>query len=163
MEAKKNKLNRIISIYEMVGGVVGFGATIFLIFQILPQLLSEEVPLSYQVLSVAILFYAIGGYLLSFFAGLFLWKQEKKGITLSIWSQIMQIPTFAIAGFSYLFVSGLEFFLITEGVYSMNFATYLGSHWDISYNPEGAPFFIGINFIAIAILVYLMKERNKSL
>ena len=155
------KWNRIISIYEMIGGVLGLGITIFLILSILPQLLSQEAPLFNKLFLVAIIIFAIGGYLLSFIAGLFLWKKQNKGIFLSIITQIIQIPKFAIAGFSYFFVSGIELF-VTISNSSLGFTTYFGSHWDISFYPEDKTFLIGVNIIAIIALIYFIKEYKKN-
>lgn len=155
------KWNRIISIYEMIGGVLGLGITIFLIFSTLPKLLSQEVPIFNKVFLIAIILFAIGGYSLSFIAGLFLWKKQSKGILLSIITQIIQIPKFAIAGFSYFFVSGLELFVTIDNS-SLGFTTYLGSHFDISFYPEDKAFLIGVNVIAFVVLSYLLKEYKKN-
>lgn len=155
------KWNRIISIYEMIGGIVGLGVTIFLIFKILPQLLNQEATISNKAFLIVLLIYAIGGYLLSFIAGLFLWKKQTKGILLSIITQIIQIPKFTIAGFSYFFVSGADLFIAISNS-SLDLTAYLGSHWNISFYPEDKTFLIGINIIAIIMLIKLKYTHDKT-
>ncbi len=145
----------------MIGGIVGLVTTILLIFIVLPQVLNQKTIMFNKIFIIIITLYAIFGYSLSFFSGLFLWKKQKKGIILSIITQIIQIPKLTIAGFSYSFISGLEFtFMISNSF--LRFTTYIGSHWNIAYYPENKTFLIGINFIAIILLIYLIKEYKKK-
>jgi len=149
-----SKSSRMIAIYEMAGGIVGLGIIIFLIPSILASL---------NIFMILISILAICGYILSFVAGLFLWKKMDKGITLSIICQAIQIPRFVIGSFSYLFISGLEFiiyFSLNNLLLKLkfNFSTYFGSHFDISYDPENSKYIlIGLNLVALALFIYLRK------
>lgn len=107
-------VNRIASVYEMLGGVAGVVVIIYLISNILPQLSGQTATSLQVILLIVIIIFALGGYILSFLAGVFLWKTSKRGIVLSLISQGMQIPQFAILGLSYMFVSGLEFTVLTD-------------------------------------------------
>jgi hypothetical protein len=155
------KWNRAISVYEMIGGILGLGITILLILNLLPQLLNQEVPAFNKIFLTIIIVYALGGYLLSFVAGLFLWKNLDKGILLSIIAQAIQIPKVAIVGFSYFFVSGIELFL-TISSFSAGFTTYFGSHWNITLYPNNGTFLIGVNIVATIVLISLIKEYKKN-
>ena len=149
-----SKWSRIIAVYEMAGGIIGLGLVIFLIPAILASL---------NVWMILISIFAVCGYILSFVAGLFLWKKMEKGIILSIICQAIQIPRFIIGSFSYLFISGLEFiiyFSLNNLLLKLkfNFSTYFGSHFDISYDPDNSKYvLIGLNLVALTLFIYLRR------
>ncbi len=153
--------NRGIGIYEMLGGVLGFLLTVYILFTKLPGMMGEVPEAGLKLFLVVISVFALAGYGLTFFAGWSLWKGMKRGIPLSLAAQAIQIPQFSLGGLSYLFMAGLQLsvFMGEEG---MSFATYLGSRWNIYISFEGYVTGVGFNLVAIAIFIYLYRQFKKA-
>jgi len=143
----------------MIGGIIGLGITFVFIFGGLAKLIEQATTNS--AFLVLIVIFALALYILSFAAGFLLWKKSGKGFILSIIAQITQIFSFSIAGFSYLFVSGLQFgFVFGSELFKL--LLYMGSTWNISFASKNSSFSIGINLIALFVLFYLLKQRQKK-
>jgi len=142
-----------IAFLEMAGGIVGvIGAIRY--GGIFPQ-----TPLA---LPLFVIF--LGLYVLSFIAGLFLWRHHPIGVKLSLVVQILLIPVFTIASLLYKFVSGLQ---LGFAIYSSSgfapgfrFLIFFGSTWQISTWARGEPFLLGVNIIAVLIILYLLGWRT---
>lgn len=159
---KTNQIvNRVLSVYEVLGGVMGVGLIVYLVYNILPQLSGQEVTSVQAIILIIILLFALGGYILSFLAGLFLWKSSKHGIILSLISQGMQIPQFIILGLSYMFASGLKLAVLTD-TKNIVFQGYLGSTFNITYYAGDTPFLIGLNLVAVVIFIYLLTQLKRT-
>jgi len=142
---------RLIALFEMIGGLVGIGSTLWVI--ILSSNVSFTSPLIFVIIIVFIALYAI-----CFTAGLLLWQGRRRGNILSRWVQVVQIPVFTIAGFSYKFIAGLGVLLGGEET-GFNFEFFLGSQ--MSFSGGGSNVLsLGVNAIAIVILIYLLSTRN---
>jgi len=145
---------RIIAAYEIIGGVLGI-ATVAL-----PISSLRSNPF---VAAIGIFFALL--FLLSICAGVLLWKNDTLGIDLSILAQLPQTLQLALPGlFSYRFISGLAFSLTmafegSDGSSSSSISIGFNGASHFSLNSEGI-FLIGINFIAIGLIMYLQKLRR---
>ena len=84
--------------------------------------------------------------LLSFIAGIALLFNMKHGVRLSIIALALQIP--------HIFINGVT--ILRVGV---AFNLYLTAFWN-ARSPEGGPTVLGINVLAIAMLVVLLVSRS---
>ncbi len=148
---------KIIAAYEIVGGIFGIGLVSYIIGSMLSAPAVAVIGISFVLL-----------FLLSTYAGTLLWKNDTRGIDLSIIAQIPQIFQLTIPGvFSYQFVSGLSFPLIIEsdmasGSSSVDFSLGLSSSFNFQLSPEEDVFLFGINFVAIVAIVYLTGLRQRG-
>lgn len=139
----------------MIGGIIGVGLTLYICFLNFSQI--EGLFL------IVCSFVALVLYIISFVAGLCLWKGLKLGKILSIIIQAIQVPQFTIFGFYYFFATGLQLSFGT-GTYSTKLAFHIGNFWEFSYTSDSVEYFIGINLIPILVLILLRKyNQQKSL
>lgn len=163
---------RLVAVLEMVGGAVGAVGSLYWLGHALTH---TVVPFGF--LASSILF--TGLFALGFVAGLYLWKGERRGVVLSRWVQGLQIIQLGIGTFALALRSGLvialaagsfgfnaELFSVGSGwalgPYHASVAAnllYLGAGASEAADPEGA-FVIGLNIVAIVILVYLFRQRS---
>lgn len=88
---------KIIGVYQIIGGFIGLGLTIWVITMLLPM------PLTI----VCIVVIAIGLFLFSIVSGIGLYFKKKAAINSAIVVQVFQIASFSLYGYSLKFVSGL--------------------------------------------------------
>ncbi len=139
--------NKIIAMLEIAGGALGTAKAV----AIISANSLEVTPMSYLFLIL---------YVLSFIAGLLLWKGHPLGISLSLPVQAFQIPQFNVNDLSYRFMDGLELTLHLGFKGESNFDFTIGSNWNFSVFPQEEPFWIGLNIAAGIILVYLYKRHT---
>jgi len=157
---------KIISVFELVGGILGI--VIVLIVLISSQTTRNDMPTIILISAYFIYAFALAMYLLSIIAALLLWQDKKAGYILSIIIQVIQIPHIETSTFFYNFVSGAQI-LISLGIRpdggSFNFGGYIGSTLNISlYTPLNGVT-IGLNILAIAVVILLfrlMAQKNRA-
>lgn len=153
------KYNLFIALFELIGGVLGFGITTYVAVYVLPNLFIAENLLINKIIVLCILLYALVAYALIAIAGYVLYKKKKNGVKLSLIAQAIQIPNIAIAGFSYFFTAGAHVFMTLQDM-SFNLSFYLGSQWDIAYYPTNYNIVLGVNIVAFALFLYLLKQTK---
>jgi len=156
-----NKLNKLIAIIEIVGGAIGLFIIVPVIWGITSLLSSGTFSLA---IAGSILIFVLGIclYILSVIAGVALWRNSRKGVTLSLIVQAVQIPSLVISGFIYSFISGLAMYLYLDfqsGVW-INFNI---SMFRIYLSSSNNGFVLGINVIALLAFIYLWKLRNNKI
>lgn len=147
---KKNSLNYF-GIYQIFGGIIGILILLFLNYTRLN---------SYEILAIIISYLL---YAFSIFCGYMILKGKlKKGINLSIINNFIQVLGFGALGFAFKFVSGISLSLNLD----LREDTIIGLNLDVSNmqinligNSESI--FININLIAIFVLYYLLKLKDK--
>lgn len=154
------KWKRVIGVYQILGGALGLGVIATFIPDAIQQFVHLE-KLHHKIFLILIILYVFGAYLLTFLAGLLLWERNQKGVIPSIIVQTIQIPRFTIAGFTYVIVAGLEVYPQFSNS-SMSAMSYFGSHFRIHYTPGGADYMIGVNILALIMLIYLVKDYKKN-
>lgn len=146
-------LRQIIGLYELLTG--GFG-TLFLVYSIL---LAGGGSLP------ALVFLAL--YALTALAGWWLWKGRPAGVRLSIFAQAAQLVSLSARWIRFTFNAGLALWLhlgsaglrLDHGLgpqFNFGWATGWGPSW------QPYPVAIGVNLVAMAILLYLLMGGRKS-
>jgi hypothetical protein len=150
---------KVLGWYQIIGGAIGVLLTLWLFVKM--QALSGLVILLFMV--------AFGLYGLSITAGKkLLGSQYETGLKLSIINQLLQIISFLFLGYGFMYVSGMAL----SGSISYNVGEYgngfkLGfdfgilSKWNIDINSDNKSFNLGVNFLAIYILYFIYRLRQK--
>lgn len=148
------RTTKIIALYQIIGGVMG----IFLISYLLLRTEMINGPVLF------IFLFAMFLYGFSIHSGNLLLQStnRKKGLIYSAILQGLQIFSFAIGNYSYEFYSGLK---ATIGfgfgdVFGFDFGLAISS-FNIVINSGVDNYFLGINFIAIIILLILLDIYNE--
>lgn len=153
-----NKLSKLrvgISLYEMIGGLLGFVLTVNL-------LRNTELNNSFF---TGLLILAMLMYLLIFVSGLLLLRNSKWGNYLSLFVQAVQIPQIYFAGILYQFVAGSQLsfgFLSFQSQTVAQYYIYLGSTFNFSVQLQGeSPLMFVVNFVPI-VVIYLLSRLHKE-
>lgn len=146
--------NKAIAIYEMIGGAAGLLMSIWLLI---------NGSSNFEIVSIIIMIFTIGFYILSIFAGYQLHKDSPKGLYLSMFLQALQIPyLIGVSGFTYYINQGVQV-VVTFGIkngLNANLSGNMGNFGNIGYiqNPESG-FLVGANLLAILLLTSLIKSK----
>lgn len=149
---EKTKLKGL-AYYQIAGGVIGIGLTIWLTAQIA----------IFTGLLLLILILAIGLFLFSIFCGQQLLKGNiVKGLKLSSFNQILQTMNFAIAGFAYKFIAGI---MLTVGInYTSNFNfefNFSLPTFQFNINQDNELLTFGFNIIALGLVFFIDNLKKK--
>lgn len=146
------KLN-ILGYYQLVGGIIGLLFTLYI-------LINQSIingPL------VVIFLIALGLMAFSTYSGfLLIKKQYDKGINLSMINQALQVIGFGVLGYSFKYTSGillgLTVDLTNDFIIGLNFNV---TTWKMNWNSDPDLTYISINFIAIFILGFIFKAKER--
>lgn len=151
--SKTLKRLNILGYYQLIGGIIGIVIT--LIFLINQGILNG--PLIVLLLTAIILmtYSTYCGFLL-------IRKQLNKGIKLSIINQALQIIGFGVLGYSFKYASGvllgLRIDLTNDFIIGLDLNI---TTWKLNWNSDPELTFISINFIAILILGFIFRAKEK--
>jgi|WetSurMetagenome_2_1015567.scaffolds.fasta_scaffold05627_7 hypothetical protein len=96
-DSLKKKIN-FLAYYQIVGGIIGFVLTLWLLTS-----------LSFNILTLMVLLVTIGLYIFSIYCGkVLIDRRIKRGLELSITNQALQAISFYYAGFSLRYVAGVN-------------------------------------------------------
>jgi len=142
---------RLIAAFLIVGGIAGIAVVLWT--EAGAQILSHQIFLGFAIL-------IFGS---SVWAGIDLWKGKPRSYK---WAQVLfllQIPNISFHGFAFQFylalVLGLSF--SREAASKLNFEFELGSSLNFQISPEIENLVLGVNLIAIAALIYLIKKDRE--
>lgn len=145
----KTRWNKPIAILQILGGIVGILVSLVSLAALKPNFLIILIFLPFVSL-----------YLLSIVAGVLLWRRHRLGIPLSVIVQVPQIISFSINKLAYLFISGLQIaFILKSKKIAIEFM--LGSKWHLNFATEDHSLTIGLNIIALFIVIYLLRQIKK--
>lgn len=150
----KSKINKLIAIYEMIGGICGI---YILIMHSAP---STE---NYHILSLVIYIYIFIVYVSSLIGGFLLYIQKRKGLVVSVFTQIFQIPYIITSSCIYCVVSGL---LIMGGVEALPSMVKISGKFGLEayfrmyFGNVVTGSFIGINLIPVIIIIYIRRIQK---
>ncbi|AHM60327.1 hypothetical protein D770_10350 [Flammeovirgaceae bacterium 311] len=152
MKKNLNNIIRGLAVYQIFGGILGIGLAI----RIIPQL-NNLTTLSYLLIFLTAAFYVY-----SIIAGAVLLQHPKRGLTLSLINQALQVLSIAIGTFAYNYVAGFKLGLGIDFIPAWQFNLNLSlSSFQLILNAETGRVFIGINFLALA-LVYLIERLREE-
>lgn len=144
---KKVDWIRIIAGIEIFGGIYGA------IFSIKNVFTAKEQMFFYILASIL--------FVISLYAGIYLWKKTRLGLNLSIALQVFQILQFSLGSFLYLFYSGFYIALGKAGArFMLDFG--VGSNF-LFYFTKTPPELFRVNLVAVVAMIYLMVVRQNKL
>ncbi|WP_224995264.1 hypothetical protein [Cesiribacter sp. SM1] len=152
---KKNLINIIrgLALYQIFGGILGIGLAIRII-----QQLQHLNALSYPLIFLTAAFYVF-----SIVAGAVLLQHPKRGLTLSLVNQALQVLSIAVSSFAYNYVAGFKLGLGIDFVPAWQFNLNLSlSSFQLILNEATGRVFIGINFLAL-VLVYVIERLREEI
>jgi hypothetical protein len=142
-----------LGIYQIAGGVVGFGLTFFIIASLQ----------AFPIVLVFLLLIILGLYAHSVYCGILLLKNDSSGLNHSLANQCLQVLNFSIPGFTFLYVSGCYFTIGLDIGDAFTFAFGLGiSSWKITLNSEttGSMLF-NFNFVAFFLILFIYRLKKE--
>ena len=143
-----------LAIYQIAGGTIGIGLTIWLI--------AQTVTITGLVILIFIL--AAGLYSFSIYCGRQLLKGKiKSGLKLSTINQALQVINFAVLGFAFKFVAGLILSIGIDYTNDFNFTfNFSLSEFQFNINSDKELVTVGFNIVAI-YLVYLIDKLKQEI
>jgi hypothetical protein len=141
-----------LSLYQLIGGVIGIGFTIYLIANTNPL----------PALLLLIMLFAIGLYVYSIYCGVILLKNASIGLKLSKINQILQVFHFTLFGYSFKYISGVHFspgIDLTESLkFQLNFSF---SAWQVNINSGEPDAIISLNLVALFLIAFIDKVLHR--
>jgi len=143
-----------LAIYQIAGGIIGIGLTIWLI--------AQTVTITGLVILVFIL--AAGLYSFSIYCGKQLIKGKiKSGLRLSTINQALQVINFAVLGFAFKFVAGVILFVGIDYTNDFNIIfNFSLSEFQFNINSHNELVTVGFNVVAI-FLIYLIDKLQQEI
>lgn len=149
---KKAKVKlEIIGIYQAIGGLIGFYPIAVNFFT---QSLAKYFNIIFLPFTLLYAFSLVCGYLL-------LSGNYKKGINLSIYNQALQILSFSVLGFGYMYAAGVFAAIkldLTQDIFlGLEFDV---SHFILNLNSDFDLNYISINVVPIILIGILFKAKG---
>lgn len=144
---------RFVSFLMIAGAMLGILSSVFLA----PRLAQEHRPyrVAVAVVSVAVFAWAA-------VKGIDLWRGKPGGYR---WAKVLfalQIPAVSVARFSYEFSTGMSA-RVMFGHSNRRFGADIGSSLNLLISPEPQGWMLGINIVAVIVVVYLfMASRSNT-
>ena len=147
----QNKLS-IFGYYQILGGIIGLGLLIWLLLNLT----------SFYSLLLIIIVPAFILFSFSIYCGILLLKKPKVGIKLSLINQCLQLFSFSLGGYTYLYFSGLYFTVGLDLTESMNFLFNFGvSSWTLNINTNSPAIELKFNLVAFYLVIAIQKLRKQ--
>ena len=147
--AQVTKGTRFCSALLMVGGV-SWAATVVFIWWV-----SSKSALATLLAVVAVVICAAFVYV-----GFHLWRGQEWATKAAIFMFALQVPVVISSTAIYMIIGGLGFVLSVNGAGVLNFNFFFGGQFQFHLGPEVPTWTAGINFIALACMIYLRKPRS---
>jgi len=150
----KSKINLLIAIYEMIGGIWGI---YILIMHSAPK--SENS----QLLPLLIFLFIFTLYALSSIGGFLLCIRKGTGLVISVFVQIFQIPYIITSSCIYCVTSGLQLVAGIEflsNIVKITGKFDLGSYFRVYFGNIVTGSFIGINLVPIIIILHIRRVQK---
>src|SRR5687768_5313351 len=146
---------RIIAVLEIIGGVFGIGLVIWLLLAT-----------PFDLFMLLLLPIPVGIYILSFVAGVGLWRGNSFGRKASIIVQAIQLPKVVCPLFTFIFSFGFDLwihYLWYEGLSNLGFNFRFLAFYQLSINIPGPPTGLGVSVTAWIFLVMLRRYNTSSI
>jgi hypothetical protein len=140
-----------LSIYQIIGGVLGIGLTLWMI-----NLTSVSSVFLLLVLFVCALY----GY--SIYCGVLLLQERKDGLVHSKINQLLQVVSFSLLGYAYQFTSGAALSVGLDLTESLSFKFNLSaSSWQVNINSDSRALIVNVNLLALFLIRFIDKTRKR--
>lgn len=141
-----------LAIYQIAGGIIGLGLTGWII---------SELPAISGPLLILLLI-ALGLYAYSIYCGILLQKGNISGLNHSLINQFLQLFSFSISGFAFQYISGIFLSAGLDLTNSFNLIFNIGiSSWQMIIDAGTEPLIINFNFVALFLIVFIQRLKNK--
>ena len=161
-------LTRIIAAIEIIAGVIGAALILMTSVKFMQHLAESNALMITAVILIFVLFLYL--FIMAIYAGIKLWQDQAKGYKWSKILQFLQIPMLQTKAISYSFTLGLKLLvgLILPSAANMTSRLSWGIGADVNYhlsvaNQNLPAHAFGINLIAIAFLIILIKAKKNTL
>lgn len=143
---------KIIGIYQIAGGLIGLGLTIWLITMLLPM----------PFIITCIIITSTGLFLFSIGCGIGLCLKRWTAINLSVVLQLLQIVSFTLYGCSFNFISGLGILLNFDFTSNLQMQMKLSEPLlRFTYLIDPTDKIVGINLMAILVCFFTIDLKRK--
>ena len=142
---------RVISVLEMIGGIFGLA---FMGWVVLTN------PIN--IFNIILAIVAVGIYVLSFAAGVALWRGRAFGRTASIIVQAIQLPKIFSPAIIFMFSFGFDVwihYLQSRGFSNLGFELKLLAFNQLFFNVQGAPTGFGVSLTSCVFLTMLLSYK----
>jgi len=147
---------RIVALLLILGGALGVGLTIWLDVNLL---MSSQIRIFSLATAIAGVFILIFGWCV--WTGVDLWRGRRQALKFAMILFAMQIPVILLPGFSYHLHTGLMVLIaiVAGGQVSADFQ--FGSSFNFFISPEVHGLTIGVNLVALFMLIYLIRVARE--
>jgi hypothetical protein len=153
---------RLISLYEVIGGIVGLGFSTYFLYSIFHNI-NAQLPSSLTPRMMGFLLLQVGTPLLIFnvtaiISGLLLWRMKLVGKILSMIFLLLQISILTVSGFRYFVSLGLGLIAVAHSTASQMFFGFnfeLSPQLSLGFHCEERLF--GINITPMILLMVLSR------
>jgi hypothetical protein len=143
---------RVLGIYQIAGGILGIGLTMWLCLRI--DSISGPI--------LFLLLIAFGLYCYSIYCGILLLKKKNYGLKHALINQFLQLLNFTIFGFSFKYISGAFLSIGLDLTTSVQMQFRLGiSTWQITVNDNPELFEINLNLVALFLIIFIDRLKRK--
>lgn len=140
-----------LSIYQIIGGAVGIGLTLWMIDL-------SSVP----ALFLLIVVFALGLFAYSAFCGVLLLRNPEQGLKHSKVNQILQAVNFSMFGYAFQYASGIFLSGGLDLTESLNFKFNAGtSAWQLNINSDNPALIVNLNLFALFLITVIDKLRKR--
>ena len=143
---------RILGIYQILGGTLGLGLTIWL---------TTSMDSIFGLILLFLLI-SVGLYSYSIYCGILLLRKKNSGLNHSQINQFLQLLNFTMFGFSFKYISGAFLSVGLDLTTSVQMHFRLGvSTWQITINDNPELFEINLNLVAFFLIVFIDRLKRK--
>jgi len=143
---------KVLSYYQIAGGIIGLGLTIWLVITLI----------SFQWLLLLLFLIAFLLYAFSIYCGVMLLRNIETGLRFSKINQFLQIIHFTAFGYAFQYVSGIYLSVGIDLTTALNFTFNFGiSSWQIKVNSEDPTIAVSLNLVALFLIIFIDKARDQ--
>ncbi|MFI5406230.1 MAG: hypothetical protein ACHQ1D_06920 [Nitrososphaerales archaeon] len=141
-----------LGLYQIAGGVIGLGLTVWVISGLTTTTLTV----------IVLLFIAIALYAYSVYCGTLLLKQNVTGLKPSLINQYLQLIGVSFFGFGFQYISGVSVLVGLDLTDSFLITFNLGiSQWQITINDHSKLVTFNFNLVALFLILFIEKLKKE--
>ncbi|WP_299702685.1 hypothetical protein [uncultured Pontibacter sp.] len=140
---------RAIALYQIIGGILGIALTVWVMF-------SGDMVVDQTALRIGL--FAGGLYIFSLLCGRMLFRNQRRGLILSLINQSLQVLYFSFGAYGFQYVAGLRVGVGVDMVEGWIFKFRLAlSSFHFSIGTDLGQKFIGVNLVALFLIFWIER------